>query len=301
MRQGPFCGIRLRAEAARAVSPGRRSQRVETDLEPTMSTHPTDIAALDAHRDSVNANELQLRQVEPGAAVRWLREGWAAVVRAPGVSLFYGGLCAAAGFGVVLLSQAMPGLTVKFIIALLLLGPFLAAGLYVTARQSLAGDATGIGRSFALDSRRRSSLALFGLLLIFVVATWLMATAVLFAIKVTALAPTSAGYVTALGGGADPLMLLFLTLSGVLLAAGVFVSSVVAVPLIVDRDAGPIAAAHASWRAVAANPRAMLAWAGIVVVLMLLGALSAFLAMAVIFPLLGYGSWFAYRDLIEAA
>ncbi|WP_058557223.1 DUF2189 domain-containing protein [Thiohalocapsa sp. ML1] len=266
-----------------------------------MSTNQqTDIAAFDGHRDSVNANDLRIRQVEPGAAMRWLREGWAAVGRAPGVSLFYGGLCAAVGFGVVLMSQAMPGLTVKFIIALLLLGPFLAAGLHVNARQHHAGEATGIWRSFALDGQRRSSLALFGLLLIFVVATWMMATVVLFAIKVTALAPTSAGYVTALGGGADPLMTLFLLVSGALLAGGVFVSSVIAVPLIVDRDAGPVAAAHASWRAVAANPRPMLAWAGVVVGLMLLGALSAFLAMALIFPLLGYGSWYAYRELIEA-
>lgn len=266
-----------------------------------MSTDPTDVVELDGHRDSVNASELTVRRVESGAALRWLKEGWAAVLRAPGVSLFYGGLCAAVGFGVVLLSQAMPGLTVKFVIALLMLGPFLAAGLYVNARQHLVGDATGIGESFALDGQRRSSLALFGLFLIFVVATWMMATTVLFAIKVTALAPTSAGYVTALGGGLDPLMTLFLIGSGALLAAAVFASSVVAIPLIVDRDAGPVAAAHASWRAVITNPRQMLAWAGIVVGLMLLGVVSAFVAMVVIFPLLGYGSWYAYRDLIDAA
>jgi len=72
------------------------------------------------------------------------------------------------------------------------------------------------------------------------------------------------------------------------------------VPLIVDRDAGPIAAVHASWRAVIANPRPMLAWAGVVVGLMLLGALTAFLGMVLIFPLLGFGSWYAYREVIDA-
>jgi uncharacterized membrane protein len=265
-----------------------------------MTTNTNHVAELDEHRDSVDAHALTIRQVAPGAAGRWLREGWSATLRAPGVSLFYGGLCAAIGVGVLLLGRAMPGLTVKFVIALLMLGPFLAAGLYVTARRHLAGDAAGIAKSFALDGQRRSSLGLFGLFLVFVVATWMMASAVLFAIKITALAPTSAGYVTALGGGLDPLMTLFLIGSGALLAAAVFATSVVAVPLIVDRDAGPIAAAQASWRAVIANPRPMLAWAGVVVGLMLLGVLTAFVGMVLIFPLLGFGSWYAYRELIEA-
>jgi uncharacterized membrane protein len=106
--------------------------------------------------------------------------------------------------------------------------------------------------------------------------------------------------VTTLGGGVDPLMTLFLLGSAALLAAAVFASSVVAVPLIVDRDAGPVAAAQASWRAVVANLRPMAAWAGIIVGLMLVGAATAFLAMVVIFPLLGYASWYAYRDLIDA-
>jgi hypothetical protein len=62
----------------------------------------------------------------------------------------------------------MPGFTIKFLIALLLLGPFLAAGLCVTARRRLAGEKIGIRASFALHGQRRSSLALFGLLLIFI-------------------------------------------------------------------------------------------------------------------------------------
>ena len=265
-----------------------------------MHTNPNHYAELDGHRDSVDAAALTIRQVAPGAAARWLRAGWAAVLRAPGVSLVFGGLCAAIGFGVVLLGRAMPGLTVKFVIALLILGPFLAAGLYVAARRHLAGDAEGIATRIALDARRRSSLGLFGLFLIFVVATWMMATVVLFAVKATALAPMSAGYVTALGGGLDPLMTLFLIGSGALLAVAVFATSVLAVPLIVDRDAGPVAAALASWRAVIANPRPMLAWAGVVVGLMLVGMLTAFLGMVLIFPLLGFGSWYAYRELIDA-
>lgn len=257
----------------------------------------TQEALSDGHRDSVDAHQLPIGTVAPSVPWQWLRQGWGTLWRTPLVSAFYGGLCAAAGLGAVMMSQAMPGLTVKFVIGLLMLGPFLAAGLYVTARRSLAGDRTGIGRSLALDASRRSSLALFGLVLVMVVSFWLMATAVLFALKVTTVAPTA--YTGFLAGGMQhPLMMLFTLGSGALLAAAVFASSVVAVPLIVDRDAGPVAAVQASWRAVTANPRPMLLWAAIIVGLMLLGTATAFIGMLVIFPLLGYASWHAYRDLI---
>lgn len=263
-----------------------------------MSTESIGHSGADIERDLVQASELPIQIVPRDAYRRWLQQGWVTRVKTPFVSLFYGLLCALAGFAALMLSRAMPGFTVKFLIALLLLGPFLAAGLYVTARRHLAGEQSGIRASLALYGERRSSLALFGLFLVFVVAVWMMASVVLFAIKVTALAPTSSGYVTVLGGGVDPLTTVFMLASAALLAAAVFASSVIAVPLIVDRDAGPIAGIQASWRAVRLNSGAMLRWAGIIVGLMVVGALTAFVGMLVIFPLLGYASWYAYRDLV---
>lgn len=266
-----------------------------------MSSETMRYDAPDGSRDVVQASTLPISSVPANAYRQWLDQGWSTFVRSPMVSLFYGGLCAAAGFAALTMSRAMPGFTIKFLIALLLLGPFLAAGLYVTARRHLAGETIGIRASFALYGQRRSSLALFGLFLMFVLAMWIVATAVLFAIKVTTLAPTSSGYVTLLGGGLDPLTTLLMMLSSLLLAGAVFASSAVAVPLIVDRDAGPVAAVQASWRAVIKNAGPMLRWAGVIVGLMAVGALTAFVGMLVIFPVLGYASWHAYRDLIGEA
>jgi uncharacterized membrane protein len=266
-----------------------------------MNTESIGQHSADVGDDLVQASQLPIQVVPPDAYRHWLARGWGTLVKAPFVSLFYGLLCALAGFAALAMSRAMPGFTVKFMIVLLLLGPFLAAGLYVTARRHLAGERIGIRASFELYGQRRSSLALFGLFLMFVVAVWTMATAVLFAIKVTTLAPTSSGYVTMLGGGLDPLTTVFMLASSALLAAAVFASSVIAVPLIVDRDAGPIAGVQASWRAVALNAGPMLRWAGVIVGLMVVGALTAFVGMLVIFPLLGYASWHAYRDLIGEA
>lgn len=266
-----------------------------------MNSETISYAASGETEDAVQSSTLTINSVPDNAYRRWLAQGWSTLVKSPLVSLFYGGLCAAAGFGALALSRAMPGLTLKFLFVLLLLGPFLAAGLYVTARRHLVGESIGIRASFALYGQRRSSLALFGLILFFVLAMWIVATAVLFAIKVTTLAPTSSGYVTMLGGGLDPLTTLFMLLSSLLLAGAVFASSAVAVPLIVDRDAGPVAAVQASWRAVTRNTGPMLRWASVIVGLTAVGALTAFIGMLVIFPVLGYASWHAYCDLIGAA
>ena len=44
---------------------------------------------------------------------------------------------------------------------------------------------------------------------------------------------------------------------------------------------------------------AMLIWAGLIVGLVLLGFITNFLGMIVVFPLLGHATWRAYRELVE--
>jgi uncharacterized membrane protein len=45
----------------------------------------------------------------------------------------------------------------------------------------------------------------------------------------------------------------------------------------------------------------MLVWAAIIGVLTVVGVLTAFIGLAVLFPLLGHATWHAYRDLVEPA
>jgi uncharacterized membrane protein len=43
----------------------------------------------------------------------------------------------------------------------------------------------------------------------------------------------------------------------------------------------------------------MLLWAAIVAVLTFVGMATFFLGLVIIFPLLGYATWHAYRDLVK--
>ena len=72
-----------------------------------------------------------------------------------------------------------------------------------------------------------------------------------------------------------------------------------AIPLILDRDTDFISAIRTSYRAVARNPGAMLVWSAAIAALTAVGIATAFVGLAVIFPILGYATWHSYRSLVR--
>jgi uncharacterized membrane protein len=96
-----------------------------------------------------------------------------------------------------------------------------------------------------------------------------------------------------------PLFEIWLALGG-FMAAPVFASSVVALPMLLDRHCGVLTAVLASWRVVMANPGAMALWAAILMFWSLIGMLTAMLGLVIVVPWLAHASWHAYRDLVTA-
>ncbi|ESQ15309.1 MAG TPA: DUF2189 domain-containing protein [Chromatiaceae bacterium] len=244
-------------------------------------------------------NEAQIRSVDATAAVEWLRSGWQTFRAAPSISLLYGTLFALVCAGFSLLIMSSPGFTTAFLTGLLLVAPLIACGLYVAARQHASGERISITDSLVLLWSRRTNLSLFGLFLALVMAAWVRFSSLLFAFKVNAFAPTSYSWENFLSGSFDPVIVGFFVVIGAILASVVFITSAVAIPMIVDRDAGPITAISASYRAVMSNRLAMILWASIIVALTTIGILTWFVGMIVLFPLLGYATWHSYRALVD--
>lgn len=88
---------------------------------------------------------------------------------------------------------------------------------------------------------------------------------------------------------------------GSLLAAPIFASSVVAMPLLLDRRVTVLQAVLTSWQAVLTNPVPMALWAALILGFTLLGLSSLLLCLIPIMPMLGHASWHAYRDLVDAS
>jgi uncharacterized membrane protein len=140
----------------------------------------------------------------------------------------------------------------------------------------------------------------FGLLLAVAATGWVLTSAAL----ITLLSPlpihTPLDFLRLVVGAQEGwLFEIWLALGGVL-AAPIFASSVVTMPLLLDRRISLWQAVLLSWAVVLTNPVPMAAWAAILLLMSLLGLGSLLLGLVFVIPILGHASWHAYRDLIDA-
>ena len=84
-------------------------------------------------------------------------------------------------------------------------------------------------------------------------------------------------------------------LLGAWLAAPVFASSVMTLPMLVDTPTPLWHAVGESWRAVGSHPVVMGVWAVCIVALVALGMALAMVGLMLTVPVVAYASWHAYR------
>lgn len=243
----------------------------------------------------------EIRRVAPAAVAGWLRAGWQDLAGIGRASLFYGACFALAGWLMqFVFARAYPlfaGLATGF----LLLGPFLAMGLYDLSRRRERGEPPQLLPSLAAWRANLSNLALFAAVLAVVMLIWARASVVIFALFYDGGLPTFAGVVRAVLAFEQPLFALTYLAVGGFFASFVFVISVIAVPLMLDRRTDAITAAIASLLACGRNPLTLLAWGATIVVLVGLGIATLFAGLIVVMPLVGHATWHAYRALIGPA
>ena len=88
---------------------------------------------------------------------------------------------------------------------------------------------------------------------------------------------------------------------GFVFAVVVLCTTVIAFPLLLDRDVGAYEAVHTSVRAVLANPIPMAVWGLMVAVGLMIGSLPLFAGLAVVLPVFGHATWHLYRKVVEPA
>ena len=78
-----------------------------------------------------------------------------------------------------------------------------------------------------------------------------------------------------------------------------FASSVVAIPMLLDRPVSVLTAVSTSVTAALASPAAMALWATLILVISLLGMATLMMGLVLAVPWLAHSSWHAYRDLVQ--
>ena len=69
-------------------------------------------------------------------------------------------------------------------------------------------------------------------------------------------------------------------------------------PLLMVERVDVVTAALTSIRACRKNPKAMALWAALIAGAMLLGFVTLFFGLVIMFPLVGHATWHAFRDLV---
>ncbi|WP_019556509.1 DUF2189 domain-containing protein [Thiomicrorhabdus arctica] len=249
--------------------------------------------------ENIISSDVQLSNIG-----RWLKKGWHDMAHAPSISLFYGLAMALSVMLMLFAVQYQPIQMITIAVVFIILSPFLATGLYYTAHRLEQGEKPSLGTSMVAWSSKKSNFGLFAICLVIIAAIWINAVPFFVAVVLGAssllIVDTSMGVTGFLATQEGLAFLVLFVGHSVIMAAFVFMISVVTIPLMLrDKNIGAISAMILSFKIVMENKLVMTAWALVIGFMLIVGIMSLGLGMLIVMPLLGYASWHAFNDLVS--
>ncbi|MEM7429297.1 MAG: DUF2189 domain-containing protein [Pseudomonadota bacterium] len=234
-----------------------------------------------------------------------LRAGIHDFVRAPVFGLFFGGVYVLGGLFILacLMVFGIPWMIIPVAIGFPLIGPFVAVGLYEISRRLERGEQLSWrGILTVVVQQRHRQLGWMAFVVLFIFWIWIyqvrLLVALFFGFRTFTSIPafldialTTAQGLAFLGVG---------TLVGGFLALVLYSSTVIAMPLLLDRDIDFVTAMITSFRTVFSNPVPMLGFGLIVAALTIVALLPAFAGLLMVLPVLGHATWHLYTRAIAS-
>ena len=240
----------------------------------------------------------QVRAVAFTAPLRWLARGAGDLRAQPGIALFYGLCFWAMAATLAWVFRHSPEYTMTIVSGCLLVGPFLAMGLYEASRRREQGLPASLADSLTCWDRHLGSMGLLVLVLTLLELLWGRASLVVFAVFFDTGMPSTTKVLEAVLNPRNWQFLAVYFAVGSVFAALVYCSTVVSIPMILDRDTDAITAALTSFAVVLRSVGTMVLWGALVVGLTLLALWPWGAGVVVVGPWLGHATWHAYRDAV---
>ncbi|MEY8875336.1 MAG: DUF2189 domain-containing protein [Leptothrix sp. (in: b-proteobacteria)] len=242
---------------------------------------------------------IELQALRPLQVLGWLERAWHDIRRAPGVGFAHGALLAAFGWLMLALAHDRFWVLAGALSGFLIVAPVAATGLYAVSRALERGEPAGWAVVWSVWRSFDRRLVTFGLLLGLAGTGWVLTSAALITLGAPGQVHTPVDFLRQVVVNRQSWLFEIWVGLGALLAAPVYASSVLAIPLLLDRPVGVMDAVLTSWRSVLANPLPMAMWALLLSGFALLGIGSLLLGLIAVVPMLGHASWYAYRDAVR--
>ena len=241
------------------------------------------------------------RHYGPGVAFGWLATGWRDFTVHPAGSLIY-------GLGVFVVSAVIVAGLVRFgwdyilfpaFAGFMVVGPLLAIGLYEKSRRLAVRQPVTLGDMLFVRAASGGQILFTGVLLCVLMLLWMRAAVIIYALFfgllpfpgldhiVPMLFTTPTGWALLVVG----------SVVGALFAAFSFAISAFSIPMMLEERLDCLTAMGTSMQMVWNNLAVMLVWGLIVLALFLLSLATGMLGLIVVFPLLGHGTWHAWRAI----
>ena len=245
-------------------------------------------------------DRIEITPIRFSDPLRWLWQGLRDMASQPLITLFYGVCFWLMALILLAVFKTNPEYTLSAISGCLLIGPFLAMGLYDVSMHMERGEPPSMGSSLTCWESHVKSMTMLILVMVVLELLWGRASLVVFAVSFnTGGMPTTATVLEAVFNPENWEFIIVYTCVGGFFAGLVFASMMVSIPMILDCDTDAITACITSMRVFVEHTAVSLFWGALIALLAVLAMLPSAAGLLVVGPWLGFASWHAYRASVR--
>ncbi len=256
-----------------------------------------------AYTGSTRWNELVVNKISLSQPFEWLSKGWKDMRDAGRYSFGYGAIIVLIS-GLMTLGMVATGslFLLPFLVAgFFLVAPAIGIGLYQMSAHLERGEPLKACNALEAWKSNQAQISIVTGGFFIIMQLWIAVNFVLFALLYSGISPPLDNFFSNVFLSEQGRVFAIASIAvGFVFAWCAYAISVVTVPMLLDRKVDGFTAIRISIKAVLQNMPAMMLWAFLIVLIVGLGLITFYVGLLIALPLIGHGTWHAYRALVPS-